>query len=251
VIDDEPLARARIIKLCQQYDYISVLAEAKNGKEATQAIQKYKPELIFLDVQMPDFNGFEVLQKSDLPTPPFIIFVTAFDRYALKAFDIKAVDYLLKPYDDERFDKAISHAKQQIDLSDNARLNHKMQQLFNEFQHQRSEQLTILEIKDKGRNHLIKIDDVYYFEAHGNYLKVHCGSKTYLHRITLQEIENQLDKNQFLRIHRSTIINTIYIQASLYKGNNQYCFHLTNHVELQSGRSYKEEIQQFLVTRNE
>ena len=246
VIDDEPLARSRIVKLCQQYDRISILAEAKNGKEATQAIHQYHPDLIFLDVQMPDFNGFEVLKKSTLKPMPFVIFVTAFDAYALKAFDVHAVDYLLKPFDEERFDKAIQYAFRQISLSDKALLNQKMLKVIEEFQYQNSHALQSIEIKEKGRTIYIKIDDIHYFETHGNYVKIHCAQKTQLYRNTLQDLENQLDKQNFLRIHRSILINIFYIHKVKYCGNNQFKFTLKNKIELLSSRSYKEEIQQFL-----
>jgi two-component system LytT family response regulator len=139
VVDDEPFARARILKLLESFDFIKVIGECKNGKEAVSQIKNYKPDLVFLDIQMPDFTGFDVLSKSEKENLPFIIFVTAYDQYALKAFDVKAVDYLLKPYDNERFTQALEHARNQIVQKDESLLHKKMVGLLTEHQQQSTE----------------------------------------------------------------------------------------------------------------
>ena len=123
IVDDEPLARARIRKLLDKVDYVNVIGEGKNGREAQRLITDYAPDLAFLDIQMPDFDGFDVLSKSEREDLPFIIFVTAYDQYALRAFDVHAVDYLLKPFDDERFMTALDHARKQIQLKENTFLH--------------------------------------------------------------------------------------------------------------------------------
>ena len=247
VIDDEPLARARIIKLLGSYDFISILGECKNGKEAQKSISNYKPDLIFLDIQMPDLNGFEVLNNID--PKPFIIFVTAFDQYALQAFDVRAVDYLLKPYDNDRFEQALLHAKAQIQLKENAVLHTKMVQLLQSHQQQQSDELMYITLKEKGRTIQLPTNDICYIEAEGNYLNLYTEHKTHLLRQTMQELENLLNKAHFLKIHRSILINTNYLKSIKYKGNNQYSFTLNNDVKLLSSRSHKADIITFLEDR--
>ena len=246
VVDDEPLARARIVNLLQQFDFVTLLGECKNGHEALEKIINYKPDLVFLDIQMPDLNGFDVLAKMEPEDLPFIIFVTAYDQYALKAFDVHAVDYLLKPYDDERFGKALEHAKEQIWQKQKAGLHKKMVQLIRGYENEHSEQLTSIEIKEKGRTFYVSVFDLYYVESHGNYLKIHQKNKSYLIRQTLQSFEDQIDPNIFLRIHRSILVNVNYLDKVKYEGNNQYLFTLKNNQQLLSSRGYKEQIVGFL-----
>ncbi|HMQ49408.1 MAG TPA: LytTR family DNA-binding domain-containing protein [Saprospiraceae bacterium] len=246
VVDDEPLARARIVKLLEENEQIWLLGECKNGREALKSITTYKPDLVFLDIQMPDLNGFDVLSQPEIKQLPFIIFVTAYDQYALKAFDVHAVDYLLKPYDDDRFFQALDHACRQINLNKQASLHEKMVQLLDEHQAEEPINLYSLELKEKGRQVRLKIDDVLYFEADGNYLRLHTFEKCHLIRQTMQAIEEQVDPQQFLRIHRSLLVNTHFIENILYEGNNQFLICLKNGIRLSSGRSYREPIQQYL-----
>lgn len=250
VVDDEPFARARIIKLLEAVDYISVIGECKNGKEAVSQIQNYKPDLVFLDIQMPDFTGFDVLSKSDKEKLPFIIFVTAYDQYALKAFDVKAVDYLLKPYDNERFMQALEHARDQIIQKDESLLHKKMVSLIEDHNNQQEDLKYEIEIKEKGMVTRINTFDIYYLEAQGNYLKLYLAGKNYMIRETLQNIKASLEKDTFLQIHRSILINTNYLSHIKYAGNNQYEIILKNHQSLQSSRGYKEEIQNYIKTKD-
>lgn len=246
VVDDEPLARARIVKLLENFDYISLIGECKNGSEALKAITNYKPDLIFLDIQMPDLNGFEVLENKDIQPLPFIIFVTAYGQYALKAFDVHAVDYLLKPYDDDRFTRALEHARQQILRQQNALLHQKMVQMIELHRYGKDEALQHFEIKEKGRSQLIRIEDVHFIEAEGNYLKVYTDKKSFLIRQTMQSIEDQLDSRLFLRIHRSLLLNIHFIRDIAYEGNNQYAFLMKGGQRILSSRSYKEAIHEYL-----
>jgi len=241
VADDEPLARARILKLLEQFEEINIVGECKNGSEALRCISDYKPDLIFLDIQMPDFDGFEVLAKSHPESLPFIIFVTAFDQYALKAFDVHAVDYLLKPYDDERFTLALEHAKAQIKVKQDARLHQKIQKIFDEHNRPVS---GVIEVKDRLKSIQLNPLDIYYIESEGNYLKIHLKEKSYLHRQTLHSIVDILP--DFLRVHRSLLLNPNYISSVKYAGNNQYNFLMKNKERLLSSRSYKKNILQYL-----
>ena len=246
VIDDEPLARARIIKLLEQFDEFQLLGECKNGKEALEKITDYKPDLIFLDIQMPDFNGFDLISKSNLETTPFVIFVTAYDQYAIKAFDVHAVDYLLKPFDDDRFIDALQHAKEQINSKRDQRLHQQMVELLEQHKEPGPNPLEFIEYKDKGRLQKIRIDDIQLFEAQGNYLKLYLENRSILIRQTLQTIESLLKEQQFFRIHRSMIVNLNYVLDVKYQGNNQYLFVLKNEMEVLSSRSFKSEIEQLL-----
>ncbi len=246
VVDDEPLARARIVHLLQRFDYIQLIGECKNGKEALDKIKSYQPDLVFLDVQMPDFNGFDVLTKAGTINLPFIIFVTAYDQYALKAFGVHAVDYLLKPYDDDRFTQALEHAQKQIYLKENALLHQKMVQLLEDHKAKTTPGLTHFEIKDKGKTQLLKVADTYYFESDGNYVKIHQSDKAYLYRQTLAALREQLNTDHFLQIHRSILVNRHFIKTIKYTGNNQYSVKLKNGIELTSSRGYRDEIHAYM-----
>jgi len=246
IVDDEPLARLRILKLLENIDYVKIIGECKNGREALKSISDYKPDLVFLDIQMPDFNGFDVLNSGKLDKVPFVIFVTAYDHYALQAFDVKAVDYLLKPFDDERFFQALDHAKSQILLKESSMLQQKLVNLLDEFRFHQGEEVSAVEIKDKGRTILLPFEDLYYIEADGNYLRLYNEKRLFLLRETLQNLENQIDKKIFIRIHRSKIVNTNFVERISYKGNNQYQFLLKNGKKVISSRGYRNEIVKYL-----
>ena len=247
VVDDEPLARARICKLLAGYDYISLLGECRNGKEALRQIVDYRPDLVFLDIQMPDLSGFDVLARTNRDELPFIIFVTAYDQYALRAFDVHAVDYLLKPYDNERFGRALEHARRQIFTQDQAALHHRMLNVLQEFEQQHLAEDLKLEIKDRGKTQVINILDIQCVEAQGNYLQLWLADSHHLLRLTLQDFEEKTAGHPFLRIHRSIIINTNYLAGKRYDGNGQYYFSMRNGRQVQSSRSFREDIERFFA----
>jgi len=246
IVDDEPLARRRLNSLLSKADFVEVIGECKNGREAKQNIQDKKPDLVFLDVQMPDFNGFEVLKNEAITDPPFIIFVTAFDEYALKAFDVNAIDYLLKPYDEERFFQALTHAQKRIEEKTQSRLHNQLQQISEKHHHQRETGKNIIEVQYRGRAFTIRTEDIYWIEADGNYLRLHVEDKKYLIRQTMQSMQDMLDSRLFLRIHRSLIVNALFVEDTRYEGNNQYAFLMKNETSLVSGRSFKEAVKAFL-----
>ncbi len=249
IVDDEPLARQRLVNLMAKRTDVKLVAECKNGSEAVAAIKTLKPDLLFLDIQMPDMDGFEVIEQIDPKQVPQIIFVTAYDQFALKAFDVHAIDYLLKPYDEERFTEALDIATKQIYLSDNEVFSKKLTHLLNEyhyFEEEGKEGIQYLEIKEKGRKIKISTEHVICFEAYGNYIKVHLSDRNYLYRAALNAIQKQLPLNLYLRIHRSFLINTNYIQHTHYLGNNEYKFQMNNDLQFSSGRTYKENIVKYL-----
>ncbi|MDN5205256.1 LytTR family DNA-binding domain-containing protein [Fulvivirgaceae bacterium BMA10] len=246
VIDDEPFARARVIKLLERYDYIVILGECKNGSEARDKINQYKPDLIFLDIQMPDFNGFEVLNELPKDHWPFVIFVTAYDQFALKAFDVHAVDYLLKPYDDDRFEKALNHAKEQILWKEGRRLNQKMFEVLEEYHKEQRDSLEVFHLKERGRNVNIKVYDVFWIEVKSNYVQLNTANGKHMVRQTMQSIEASLSSADFIRIHRSYIINKHFVSNIKYMGNNEYTFFMPDNKKIISSRSYKQTVKKFL-----
>lgn len=245
IVDDEVLGRSRLRKLLQENERIQLIGEGRNGEEAVKLIEDYKPDLVFLDVEMPDKDGFQVLKRIPESERPFIIFVTAHDRFALKAFDVQAIDFILKPFDDERFYQAIDHAMNQIELRDHSMLNSQLLRLVDDFRHKAQTNPYILTIKDRGKERKVNLYDVLYIEADGNYLKLQLERERFLIRNTMQQMVDLLDQSCFLRIHRSMIINTNYMKVKSYRGNNEYSFKMRNGDEYVSGRSFKESIDEF------
>jgi two-component system LytT family response regulator len=197
IIDDEPLARSIVAEYLQSYSNIQVLQECNDGFEGMKAISQHQPDLIFLDVQMPKINGFEMLELID--QPPSVIFATAFDEFAMKAFEAHAVDYLLKPFSKERFDKAMEKwLKQQA-------APQTTQALLETISGQQEEQQRVV-VKTGSSIRIIPIQEVIYFEAYDDYVKIHTKDGYFLKKKTMQHFENTLDEKQFVRVHRSFII---------------------------------------------
>lgn len=245
IIDDEFLARKRLSKLLTSYeDTIAIVGECRNGTDALEKIALKEPDLIFLDIQMPDMDGFTVLSK--LKQLPHVIFTTAYDQFALKAFEINAVDYLLKPFDEERLAIAIEritalHKQQKASV-----LEHQLKKLLHVYESPNTSFLNEITLVKNGRTVSIFTDDVICFKSDGNYVSIITEKNATLYRKTLSTLYNDLDKNQFLRIHRSIIINAVYIASSIYTGNNEYRFTMKNGATFTSSRSYKDAIAEFL-----
>lgn len=244
IIDDEFLARKRLHKLLEIHDNLQVVGECRNGMEALELIPVKEPDLIFLDIQMPGMNGFEVLQKLGLK--PLVIFTTAYDTYALKAFEINAVDYLLKPFDQERLTSALDRISVLKRSQEASLIEQKLKKLMADYKSDTSDFLTQISINSRGRNNTIFVDDVIYFKSDGNYVNIQTESKSYLYRITMNALNTKLDNDQFLRIHRSLILNKVYIKKCNYSSNNEYLFELKNGEKLSSSRSYKDLIVDYI-----
>jgi two-component system, LytTR family, response regulator len=242
IVDDEPAARARIGRLLQQDPEIELVGECRNGLEAVEAVHKHRPDLLFIDVEMPQMNGFEVVKKLNGDRVPFVVFVTAHDQYALRAFDVNAVDYLLKPYDDERFMTSLNKAKKHIDMRTNSQLTGKLMDLMREHMHAKSEFTETFVIKEKGREYRVPVDEIIYLRAEGNYLHLQLKDRHHLYRMTMNAVETELDPTRFLRIHRSYIVHNAHVRSSRYSGNNEFIFTMDNGERIISGRSYKEQI---------
>lgn len=242
IVDDEPAARARLARLLAQDAEVEVVGECRNGHEAVDAVNKHRPDLLFLDVQMPDMNGLEAVGRIGGDRMPFVVFVTAHDQYALKAFDVNAVDYLLKPYDDDRFFASLEKAKKHIDMKMNHKLTGKLMDLVREHMHAKSEYTEVFTIRDKGREHKVNASDILYLRAEGNYLCLQLKDRHFLYRMTMNSVESELDPARFLRIHRSYIVNRAHVRNARYSGNNEFIFSMANNERIVSGRSYKEQI---------
>ena len=246
IVDDEFLARQRILKLLEDDNEVEIIAECKNGEEAVETINSKEPDLVFLDIQMPDLDGFAVLSQLHTKNNPHIIFATAFDQYAVDAFKVHAVDYLLKPFDEDRFNESLVQAKEHLKLKEQSKFNEKLLGLMREFQQTDDEFLTTFEIKDRGRMLHVPSVDIHYLEANGNYITLHTADGNWLYRATMNAVESELNPKEFLRIHRSLILNKRYIRKYQYISNNEYKFQLKDRTSLISSRSYKEKIAHYI-----
>lgn len=244
IVDDEYLARQRLIHLLKDFENVLIVGECRNGKEALDKIHIKEPDLIFLDIQMPDMDGITVLSK--LKVKPFVIFTTAYDNYALKAFEINAVDYLLKPFDEERLEIAVNRVRDRKNQEKESDIEEKIKKVMQTYRSAASTYLSEINIKLRGKIIKVFVDDVVYFNSDGNYLKIFTDSKSYLYRKTMNSLYEDLNKDQFLRIHRSIIVNKTYIERVIYLGNNEYKFKMKNREELTSSRSYKSIISEYV-----
>jgi two-component system LytT family response regulator len=226
VVDDESLARRNLTVLLRRDPDIGSVAECGSGLEAIEEIRKSKPDLVFLDVQMPECDGFDVLELLGSDLPPTVIFVTAHDEYALRAFEAGALDYLLKPFDDARFGRALNRAKE--------RLAHYLPQ------HRVTERLVV---RSQGRVLFLSVEDIDWIEAAGYYACLHVGSDTHILRRSLSELEQDLGDERFIRIHRSIVVNLERIRGLELQTGGEYEVVLKSKVRLRLSRRYRKRFQ--------
>lgn len=245
VADDEYLARETIKLLLKDLPSIGNVIEAENGKQALKMCQLHKPELIFLDIQMPGYTGIELMGK--LPEDIVVIFATAYDQYAIKAFDLNAIDYLLKPFDDERFFDALDKAIQQIHSRKTT--NFKEIGLFINMLSEQQERKykTRLVVKEPGRIKLVEVEQINYISGAGNYADVYLfNDKHVLHRETLTSLESQLDPKEFVRIHRSSIIRKSSVSELKANENGDYSVILKSGHKLTLSRRNKDKLEELI-----
>lgn len=267
IVDDEPLARKGLSIRLAEFSDVSIVTQCKNGEEALEAIVEHQPQLVFLDIQMPGMTGFEVLQKiqsMNLDVVPLIVFVTAYDQYALQAFEVHAVDYLLKPVDDERLQECITNVRAKINSdkqSDNqTKLVELMAQLTGEDKETiltnlaKGEELPVknynsfISIKDVGETTRLPVNDVVWIDAAGDYMCVHCSDgETHILRKTMKQLEQELDPKRFVRVHRSVIVNSDEVGKVLTLSSGEYVLQLTNKHEIRVSRSYREKVRESLL----
>jgi two-component system, LytTR family, response regulator len=245
IVDDEPQGRERIRTLIGDDAEIEVVGECSDGKQAVSAIERTRPDLVYLDVQMPEMDGFAVLDAIAGDRMPAIIFVTAYDRYAVQAFEVHALDYLLKSFDRERFQDALRRAKEQIRGSQEGIWNERLTGLLEDLQTRQS-RMTRFVIRSKGRVVFLRVEEIDWLEAAGNYVSIHVGRQSHLVRETLQAVEVRLDPAKFLRIHRSTLVNSDRIKELQPLFHGDYVVRLQDGTELTLSRNYREKVAGFL-----
>lgn len=249
LVDDEPVAREGLRVLLANDPEIEVVGECADGREAVEAIRELAPHLVFLDVQMPELDGFGVIDEVGADEMPVVVFVTAYDQYALRAFDVAALDYLLKPYDDERFATAVTRAKTQIREGAVGALS---RQLIALLESQAgvaagrplpSGYLQRVMLKTAGRVVFLKVDEIDWIEAEGDYVRLHVGGNTHLLRDTMKRLEEQLDPSKFARTHRSSIVNLERIKELHPYFHGDYVILLKDGTELKLSRSRRQALE--------
>ena len=242
LVDDEPLARQRLRALLEAEPDLEIAGECADGSQAVEAIRTHRPDLIFLDVRMPELDGFGVLEALAEEPRPAVIFVTAYDRFALKAFEVNALDYLLKPFDRERFRKALARAREQIGRAQGDEVGQQLRALLEDARGARK-YLDRVVIKSSARVFFLRVAEIDWIEAAGNYLKLHAGREEHLLRETMNNLEARLDPAKFLRIHRSTIVNVERIQELQPWFHGDYLVLLRDGTRLTLSRSYRQKLQ--------
>jgi len=241
IVDDEPYARKKIKTLIKDEIDIEIVAECKNGREAILEIHKHQPDVVFLDIQMPEIDGFEVLKSIDLPHLPIVVFVTAFDEFALNAFEAHALDYLLKPFDAERLQKTLERVRNQFLLMENDKTWAGIETLLRDIP-RREKYVDRFMIRAAGEIYFIKVSDIDWIEAAGNYVEIHIGRKTHLLRETMNNIEKRLDPDKFVRIHRSHIVHLEKIKKLQSDMHGDHIVHLHNGTMLTLTRTYRDNL---------
>jgi two-component system LytT family response regulator len=239
IVDDEPLARDRVKRFLRDEPDVELIGECGNGVDAIKEINAKKPDLVFLDIQMPEKNGFEVIKSLNSKKLPTIIFVTAYDHYALQAFDVHALDYLLKPFNRDRIKRAVARAREHIERGRIGDLDERLNSLIADLRGERK-YLDRLVVKAVGRVFFLKTDEIDWIEAAGNYVKLHIARESHMIRETMNGIEAKLDPAKFLRIHRSTVVNIDRIKELHPMFSGDYAVILRNGTELALSRNYRE-----------
>jgi two-component system LytT family response regulator len=247
VVDDEPVARTRLISLLQGEPDFEVAGECANGAEALSAISSESPDLVFLDVEMPEMDGLELARALGPDRMPPVVFVTAFNQYALQAFEIHALDYLLKPFSSERFRSALSHVREQVAQRRATTVGRQLLAMLPEIRPR--ETLDRMVVRSSGRIYFVRTAEIDWCEAAANYVCLHVGAQTHVVRETMNRLESQLDTNQFIRIHRSTIVNLDRVQELRSSFNGEHVVVLRDGTRLALSRGYRDNLQARLGRR--
>lgn len=268
IVDDEPLARKGLAIRLAEFSDIELIAQCQNGKEALRVVESEAPQLVFLDIQMPEMTGFEVLQMMQAQLTqeqmPIVVFVTAYDQYALKAFEVHALDYLLKPVDDERLQECVEKIRDKISSSNNVDHQAKLVDIMSKLTGKDSETIlqtlaqgedfevkeynSFISVKDVGETTRIPVKNIVWIDAAGDYMCVHCADgETHILRKTMKQLESELDPNQFIRVHRSVIVNSEEVAKVLTLSSGEYVIQLTNKHEIRVSRSYREKVREKLL----
>lgn len=260
IVDDEPLARSGLRLRLEKFDDVEVVAECQNGLDAVSMISQHRPDLVFLDIQMPGLNGFQVINKlKELKQPiPMIIFVTAYDSYAIKAFDVHALDYLLKPADDERLSAALKKVREYFATQNQDEQSRKLVNLVAELTGDDCEEILrklasgeavetnpypdVLAIKDGSEVTRVNVSDIQWIDAAGDYMCVHALDGMHIMRKTMKELEQELNPQLFVRVHRSAIANIRYVKKLVSHISGECHLILNNDTELKVSRSHRDKV---------
>ncbi|MCY7294146.1 LytR/AlgR family response regulator transcription factor [Alteromonas sp. a30] len=265
IVDDEPLARKGLSLRLAEFPNVEVVAECQNGREALESIPSFAPDLVFLDIQMPGLNGFQVINElqNRVSTLPLVVFVTAYDDYAIKAFDLHALDYVLKPVDESRLaeaiDKAEAHLRLQTEGEHKAKLAHLVAGFIGDDCEEvlrklaEGEELVsgnaypdVMAIKDGSEITRVQVDSIQWIDAAGDYMCVHTDKDTHIMRRTMKELVEELDPKKFIRVHRSVIVNLQYVAKLVSHVSGEYHVVLDNGTELKVSRSHRDQVKKMI-----
>jgi Response regulator of the LytR/AlgR family len=252
VVDDEPLARERLQGLLDDRSDVTLVAEAEDGQDAVEALREHEPDLVFLDVQMPGMSGIDVVEEVGPEAMPVTVFVTAYDQYAIKAFDLAAVDYLLKPFDDERFEQALERAREQIVGQDPNALSRRLLRMLKEKDPSLLDEeepdsdepyLERIAVQGRGKARIVSVDDVTHITADGSYAELHTADDTHVIRERMKTLAARLDPSAFVRVHRSAIVRLDEVELILRSGGGDYAVRLEDGTTISVSRGRIEELQ--------
>ncbi len=260
IVDDEPLARQRIEDLLRHHQEVEITGTASNGDEAIEAIRTLHPDLVFLDMQMPGKSGMEVIESLGEEMPA-AIFVTAFDQYALKAFELAAVDYLVKPFDDERFEQAYDRARQRIEMEEVRSMSDRLLSILQRGtgsppgpspREPRPRFLERIAVEGRGQSRIVPVQRIDYITASGPYAEIHVGGHAWALRERMHHLEENLDPRRFFRVHRSAIVRLDAVEAMLTRAGGDYAVRMKDGAELSVSRARRDELSERLgVSRRE
>jgi two-component system LytT family response regulator len=246
IADDERLARQKLLILLESEPLVKVVAECQDGRQAVSAIRSFQPDMLLLDIQMPDLDGFQVLSEIPPDEMPVVIFTSAYDQYAIRAFEANALDYLLKPFDQERLHHAVERARSELRKERDREITHRILNLLSQVRSvapAAAEKDSRLVIKANGRVVFLDLDNIEWVEAAANYVRLNVGKESYLFRETISRISERLDANHFVRIHRSTIVNVRKIKELIPVNSGEYVVVLKSGRELSCSRGYRAALQ--------
>ena len=247
IADDEPLARERLRAMLEGREGYTIVAECNDGVEAAEALARHDIDLLFLDVQMPGLDGFQILESGEAAPLPMIVFVTAFDDYALRAFDVSALDYLLKPFDRDRFEKTLARVEERLATRQASGLSEEMRELIRGLSTIRVPgHVSRFPVRANGEIYFVRVEDVDWIDAEGNYVALHAAGRRHLVRDTIKSLETRLDPAKFVRVHRSAIINVDRLRKLQPYFHGEYVITLQDGTTLTSSRTYSERLRALL-----
>jgi len=249
IADDERLARQKLLILLAAEPQVKVVAECQDGRQTVAAIRNFRPDMLLLDIQMPDLDGFQVLSEVPPEEMPLVIFTSAYDQYAIRAFESNALDYLLKPFDQERLHHALERARAELLKARDREITHRILNLLSQVRSvalPAPERDSRLVIKANGRVVFLDLDTIEWIEAAANYVRLNVGKEAYLFRETISRISERLDANHFVRIHRSTIVNVRKIKELIPVNSGEYVVVLRSGRELSCSRGYRAALQEIV-----